>query len=256
MAAKVASGPKNTLLTLYPRVLPSLTTGTAQAGAAGSITLASGGPAYDLSGCIVKTTGGTGGGGGSGSLGNQARIITAYNTTTKVATIEPNWETNPDVTTTYAVLLTEMAANSPVGRFLRSTTDERTLDVTATGEAGIDWANVGSPTTTVGLTGTTISSAQTVDATKINGVSSSNLQKSSSTIVQASAITGTLSTTQMTTDLTEATDDHYNGRVIIWTSGNLQNQATAITDYTGSTKLLTYTAVTEVPSNGDTFVIV
>jgi len=60
----------------------------------------------------------------------------------------------------------------------------------------------------------------------------------------------------MTTDLTEATDDHYNGRVIIWTSGNLQNQATAITDYTGSTKLLTYTAVTEVPSNGDTFVIV
>src|SRR5690606_37924172 len=33
------------------------------------------------------------------------------------------------------------------------------------------------------------------------------------------AVTGTLSTTQMTTNLTEATNDHYNGRYIVWTSG-------------------------------------
>lgn len=38
----------------------------------------------------------------------------------------------------------------------------RTLDVSAGGEAGLDWANIGSPTTTVGLTGTTISSSQVV----------------------------------------------------------------------------------------------
>lgn len=38
----------------------------------------------------------------------------------------------------------------------------RTLDVSDTGEAGLDWANVGSPTTTVGLTGTTISTSQAV----------------------------------------------------------------------------------------------
>lgn len=36
------------------------------------------------------------------------------------------------------------------------TTAGRTLDVSATGEAGVDWANVGSPTTTLGLSGTTI----------------------------------------------------------------------------------------------------
>jgi len=35
------------------------------------------------------------------------------------------------------------------------TTAARTLDVSAGGEAGVDWANVGSPTTAVGLTGTT-----------------------------------------------------------------------------------------------------
>ncbi len=45
---------------------------------------------------------------------------------------------------------------------LMPTTAARTLDVTATGEAGIDWANVGAPTTTLALTGTTISTSQVV----------------------------------------------------------------------------------------------
>lgn len=36
------------------------------------------------------------------------------------------------------------------------TTSGRSLDVTATGEAGIDWANVGAPTTTLALSGTTV----------------------------------------------------------------------------------------------------
>lgn len=45
---------------------------------------------------------------------------------------------------------------------LQPTTAGRKLDVSAGGEAGIDWANVGSPTTTVGLSGTTISTSQAV----------------------------------------------------------------------------------------------
>jgi len=40
---------------------------------------------------------------------------------------------------------------------LKPTTAGRTLDVSAGGEAGLDWANVGSPTTSLALTGTTIS---------------------------------------------------------------------------------------------------
>ena len=54
-----------------------------------------------------------------------------------------------------------------VGRFslharsaLRPTTAGRTLDVSAGGEAGLDWANIGSPTTSVALSGTTVSSSQ------------------------------------------------------------------------------------------------
>ena len=41
---------------------------------------------------------------------------------------------------------------------LKPTTATRTLDVSTGGEAGIDWANIGAPTTTVNLSGTTIGS--------------------------------------------------------------------------------------------------
>lgn len=46
---------------------------------------------------------------------------------------------------------------------LLPTTAGRTLDVSAGGEAGIDWANVGSPTTTVNLSGTTVKTATDVE---------------------------------------------------------------------------------------------
>jgi hypothetical protein len=45
---------------------------------------------------------------------------------------------------------------------LKPTVAARTLDVNATGEAGIDWANIAAPTTTVALTGTTIGTATTL----------------------------------------------------------------------------------------------
>jgi hypothetical protein len=143
IAAKVASGPKATLAMLSPRILPILHNGTAQAGANTSITLASTAPAYDLIGCIVRTTGGTGGGSG----GNQARVITAYDTSTKVATVSPAWETNPSSDTTYDILLTDMASNSPVTRALRPATDGRTLNVASTGEAEADAVKVSGDST-------------------------------------------------------------------------------------------------------------
>lgn len=50
---------------------------------------------------------------------------------------------------------------------LKPTTAGRTLDVSAGGEAGLDWANVGSPTTAVDLSGTTIKTTQKVDVDTI-----------------------------------------------------------------------------------------
>lgn len=43
------------------------------------------------------------------------------------------------------------------------TTSGRSIDVTAGGEVGIDWANIGSPTTTVNLSGTTVKTATDVE---------------------------------------------------------------------------------------------
>lgn len=52
--------------------------------------------------------------------------------------------------------------------FLPKLTEGRTLDVSAGGEAGVDWANVGSPTTTVNLSGTTVKTATDVETDTAN----------------------------------------------------------------------------------------
>jgi hypothetical protein len=53
-----------------------------------------------------------------------------------------------------------------------------------------------------------------------------------------------------------AVNDFYNGRVLVFTSGALAGQATAITDYVGATRTLTVTAVTGAPAAAVTAVIV
>jgi hypothetical protein len=59
-------------------------------------------------------------------------------------------------------------------------------------------------------------------------------------------------------DITEATADHYNGRIVIFTTGALTGQATDITDYVavGGIGQFTVTPMTEAPANNDEFVIV
>ena len=93
--------------------------------------------------------------------------------------------------------------------------------------------------------------ARTVDAATV-----AKLEAGALATVVGAAATGTLSTTVMTTNLSEATDDHYNGRVVVFTSGVLLGQAAAVSDYSGTNGTITMTAVTEAPGNADTFVIV
>ena len=92
----------------------------------------------------------------------------------------------------------------------------------------------------------------------INGISAPavNLSLSAGVIVVGAAAAGTLSTTQMTTNLSNSHDSAYNGRIVIWTSGVLIGQASNITAYNHTNGLLTFTAVTNAPSAADTFVIV
>lgn len=95
-----------------------------------------------------------------------------------------------------------------------------------------------------------------VDAVAISGDSTAadNLEAGLEGVVPGTVSTGS-TTTVVNTGLSETTDDHYNGRVIVFRSGNLAGQAATITDYNGTTKALTVTTLTEAPGNGDTFVI-
>lgn len=75
-----------------------------------------------------------------------------------------------DIVITTGTVDSVSVTGSVVGRFtlrknsaLKPTTAGRTLDVSAGGEAGVDWANIGSPTTTVGLSGTTVKTATDVE---------------------------------------------------------------------------------------------
>ena len=101
-----------------------------------------------------------------------------------------------------------------------------------------------------------------LDKIDYQSASYSKLEASADTIVSGNAVAGTLSTTEMTTNLTSTVDDHYNGRVLIFTNGSSTNgllyQATNITDYDGTSKKLTFTSLTQAPvtSPATTFIIV
>jgi hypothetical protein len=89
---------------------------------------------------------------------------------------------------------------------LSPTTAGRTLDVSATGEAGVDWANVGSPTTTLDLSNTTIKTTQKVDVDtiKTNPVVNGGTITFPTTATLASTTNITAGTIATVTNLTNA----------------------------------------------------
>lgn len=106
---------------------------TLQAGAAGTATLDAAASAVTdfYVNDLLYLTGGTGAG--------QARFITAYNSTTKVATVSANWKTNPDNTTTFAVI--------PFDAIVGATAPTAAQNATAVWQdllSGSDFSTVGS----------------------------------------------------------------------------------------------------------------
>lgn len=71
------------------------------------------------------------------------------------------------------------------------------------------------------------------------------------------AQTGTLTASAFKTNLSSTTDDAYNGGAVKFVDGNLAGQLSFITDYDGTTKVITVSpAFTGAPANGDRFIIV
>jgi len=83
-------------------------------------------------------------------------------------------------------------------------------------------------------------------------IATSKLHRS---VVHGITEAGTLSVTQSTTDLGEATNIHYVGRLCTFITGVLEGQGNNITAYSAATGLLTYSAMTEAAGVGDRFVI-
>ena len=70
---------------------------------------------------------------------------------------------------------------------MRATTPANTLDVNATGEAGIDWANVGGKTSTVALTGTSLNSVSGSVTLADDGITADKLAASAIAEIAAAA---------------------------------------------------------------------
>ena len=97
-AAKIADNAIDRATFAADTGLQSIRSNTAQAGASTTITLDASASAVDdyYNHALILTTGGTGSG--------QYRIISDYVGSTKVATVDSAWATNPDNTTTFVIL--------------------------------------------------------------------------------------------------------------------------------------------------------
>lgn len=109
-----------------------LATGTAQAGAAGTIQLAAATSFADdiLKGATVSIIAGTGAG--------QSRAITAWTSATDTATISPNWDVNPDSTSIYNVYpgVPGLSQSEVAAAVADQVLDELTTDHQAAGSVG------------------------------------------------------------------------------------------------------------------------
>lgn len=117
-----------------------------------------------------------------------------------------------------------------------------------------DALNAYDPPTNAEMEARTIVAANYATASALATVDT-NVDDLKSGIIYGAAATGTLSTTQASTNLTGYADDQLIGRHITWLSGNCEGEQTDITDYANTSGVLTFTALTTAPANGDTFKI-
>lgn len=164
-------------------------------------------------------------------------------------------------------------------RALKPTVDNRTLDVTATGTAGVDWANVENPTTAVNLSATNIDADQVVasvtgavgsvtarvtansDQIAGNATAATNLKNNMGNLLTGTVDTATLAATTTEFETSFTTDeDQFTYQGIYWTSGNNTGFTSRVLTYTytgnSKVKLTLSRAVPNTPANGDAFQVI
>jgi hypothetical protein len=96
------------------------------------------------------------------------------------------------------------------------------------------------------------------DVVEINGsaAAAQNLERSAVSMHRGSVTGAATSTTLVDSGLTQADNDHWKGRILIFTTGALAKQATDITAFNAATDTLTFSPLTAAPSGGDEYAIV
>ena len=244
-------------------------TGTAQAGASGSITLAAGASStndiYKNDGIII--VGGTGVG--------ESAVITAYNGTTKVASVSPSFVVTPDNTSEYEII-PAITSTQLIGSDVITAAATATDFGTEVGTAV--WASAARTLTALDEDNTTLDLDATIRSAV--GLASANLdtqigdvptvaefEARTPTAAQLAYIIGnsntgypvTFTTTGGTTTnavlnqvdgaTASATNDQYKGRLLVFTDGDLKGAVANITGYDGTTKYATITTVPTAPTS-------
>lgn len=221
--AATAATPTAGLSTLESSVQNS---GTAQAGAATTITLAAGASATDnlYKGSIIKVYSGTGAG--------QSRVITGYVGSTKVATVNRAWATNPDNTSLYAVRVDETASVDAslkvAGVALTDTVTTYTGNTPQTGDAFARIGAAGASLTALGDT-----RIANLDATISSRTKPADTQAAVTTVTNlTNAPTSGDLTATMKASVTTATLSQANVRTAVGlSSANLDTQLSTIDDF-------------------------
>ena len=162
------------------------------------------------------------------------------------------------------------------------TTAARTLDVSAGGEAGVDWANIGSPTTAQNLSATNIDVDQVVASVSgavgsvtgaVGSVAAGGITATSiatgavdadalaadavteiRSLVSGTSDSGT-TTTMVDAARTEADTDYWKGAFILFTSGVISGQVRLITAFDAALDQITFAPATTQAVSTQTYEI-
>lgn len=236
--------------------------GTAQAGDASTITIASAAVSADnyYDGNIIQIVAGTGVG--------QSKIISSYVGSTRVATVSEAWATQPDNTSVYIIRgLGDVEVgvnNDKSGYGLSGTPNVNVTQINSVSTSAVTAVNANQGMTQpINFTGTGTSALVKSDIIDVASVSAAatKMSLSAPTMITGTVASAGLAPTTMVfqaSDITTSAANFYSERTVIFISGALQNQARSIIAYSlvGGRGQFTVDTLTSAPANGDTFIIV
>lgn len=203
----------------------NLQSGTAQTGSTSTtIKLAAGAEATNdnlYRGCVVKIYSGTG--------ASQARVITTYVASTRVATVDRAWIVTPDNTSNYAVLALDLPASD-----VSLQVAANAVNGNVTGSVGSVTGNVGGSVGSVsGNVGGSVASVVGSVGGSVGSVTTAvTLSLADSPVVNSGTAAAGASNTITLPAGASSVDQLYRGEVIKITGGTGAGQTRVILDYT------------------------